>query len=389
MAELALFPVLGINNVAREDVLSRGENGRFVRDAFNVDIHADGRVSLRRGFARRFALPLRDVWQSPLHGDVFAVCRRSLVRVDKVSGSLQVLLDGVERAGFVLLNNKVGICCDRGWFVYDGSDCVPLGIDTPPAPVLAEKSGGSLPAGTYGVAVSWLRGGLESGLGAGAFIAVGESGGFSVALPVCWDSSVTGARVYMTDCNGGVFRKVGDFAVDAVFDVFRLPELGRNAENAGMQAMPSGVFACLWRGRLVTAQKNVLRFSRPLAFHWHDVRDYIQLPQRISFVVAVEGGLWVGQQTGVVFLAGGDADGFQLVQTGASRPVYGSACLLPADLAGEAGSGMPCALWLAQNGFVLGTASGQIVEKHAGILDIGAERGRAVVFGREAVVLTE
>ena len=78
-----------------------------------------------------------------------------------------------------------------------------------------------------------------------------------------------------------------------------------------------------------------------------------------------------------------------MVQTGASRPVYGSACLLPADLAGEAGSGMPCALWLAQNGFVLGTASGQIVEKHAGILDIGAERGRAVVFGREAVVLTE
>ncbi|ENV1838261.1 hypothetical protein ACGLUW_001392 [Neisseria gonorrhoeae] len=49
MAEVGITPVAGMNNVARDDDMVRGPDapGRFVRDAVNVDIHADGAFSMR------------------------------------------------------------------------------------------------------------------------------------------------------------------------------------------------------------------------------------------------------------------------------------------------------------------------------------------------------
>ena len=74
MANVSLMPILGMNTVARDDNLQRGGDtpALFVRDAVNVDIHSDGRFSMRHGVRKVSDLALRNMWQSPLHGDVFA-----------------------------------------------------------------------------------------------------------------------------------------------------------------------------------------------------------------------------------------------------------------------------------------------------------------------------
>ncbi|WP_032137126.1 hypothetical protein [Kingella negevensis] len=384
MSELALLPVLGMNVVSRVDNLRR-EGGWFVRDVNNVDVLSDGRLSLRQGFEKMVDLPVRDVWQSPLHGDVFAVLGKAWGVLDVASGDFRALLDdvGSDSVCCVVLNNRVVLSCGRGVFVYDGVRVLPLGLDTPPA-LLVLPASGSLSAGSYGLAVAWLRDELEGGLSELASVDVVD-GGLSFSLPLCLDKSVTGARVYMTSCNGGELLKLGDYALDCgVVSVVSMPVLGRAAVNGFMLPMPSGLFLQVWRGRLVVARKNVLYFSQSLAFHWHDARfDFVQLPQRVSFVVAVEGGLWVGQSTGVVFLSGSDLAGMQFVWSGAKSPVAGSGVLLPAEVVPDVSGGLPVAAWLAENGWVLGTAQGQLIERQAGVMaGVSGMSGQSVCVNR-------
>ena len=72
--KLPLAPLAGIDNASpRDDALVTGGDERrvFLRDARNVTI-AQGRASMRPGVRQVSAAPLRGLWQSPLHGDVFA-----------------------------------------------------------------------------------------------------------------------------------------------------------------------------------------------------------------------------------------------------------------------------------------------------------------------------
>lgn len=391
MSELKLLPILGMNNVARADNLKR-ENGYFVQAAHNVDIHADGRISLRQGWRKLFDETLRDVWQSPLHGDVFTVSDNAWGILDTVSGSLKILLHDVGSASVYhcLLNNRVLVSCERGLFVYDGTQATPLCIDAPAAPLLLPENG-SLPNGTYAVAVSWLRGDLESGLSPTSHIDV-SNGGLQIALPFVFDNTLTAARVYMTQANGGELQKLGDFALDTgTIRIVSQPNLTRAAENRFMQPMPSGKWVQMWRGRLITVRANVIYFSQALAYHWHDPRfDFVQLPQRITFVIAVENGLWVGQVSGVVFLSGNDMNNMQIVYTAAKKPITNSAITLQSNELGEISGGLPCAAWLAENGFVIGTATGQLIERHAGILqNIKANHAQTTIANRRIFTATQ
>jgi hypothetical protein len=77
-----------------------------------------------------------------------------------------------------------------------------------------------------------------------------------------------------------------------------------SARFKGLSPMRSGRYLKYWQGRLITADKNILRFSEPMAYHLHDESlAFVVMPQRITFM-PVDGGIWVGQVTHVVFLTG-------------------------------------------------------------------------------------
>ena len=71
-------------------------------------------------------------------------------------------------------------------------------------------------------------------------------------------------------------------------------------------------------------------------------------------------------------------------------PVPGSALLIPAEVAGDAAQGgRHVAAWLSANGFVLGTASGEVVETGAGKLGgISGTWGQTVQAGDRLHTLT-
>ena len=390
--EISLLPMAGINNVAEDAALQRvGDAPKlYVRDAVNVDITESGLPQLRSGVRPVTAAAYRNLWQSPLHGDVFGTLGDQWVRIDPASWTHEALATiGEGDVSHEVLNNRVVVSGPAGLFVFDGGSAQRLTFDSAAPPMVAALGGGSLAAGTYGAAVAWLRGDLESQTSEATFVEVGESGLLRVAFPLCMDPSVTGVRLYLSRQDGGELARAGDYPANAApVDVPLLPELGRPAQFRNLSPMPAGAFLRYWRGRLLTARLNVLRWSEAMGYHLHDERHgFLQMPQRITFIEPVEGGIWIGQVDHVAFLEGTTPEGFSVRRLASRAPVPRTSIRLSAEVVGTAAEGgREVAVWLAENGYVLGTASGTLIEVQAGTLKgLTSLYGSSVLAGRRII----
>ena len=388
MKSTPIAPLAGIDNFsARDDALQVGGNEPrvYLRDAVNVVIN-NARASMRPGLRLVTSTPYADLWQSPLHGDTFARLGTQWVKVNTADWSHEVLAEVVEGAlSHLVLNGTVLVAGPAGIFQYNGSAAKPFTIDAPPGPIVTASTG-SLEAGDYGVAVAWLRGALESPLSPMTTHKSAAAGGLQVLLPMALDPTITGVRMYLTRHNGGELLRGEDYPVSATMvNLPTLPKLGAPAQFRHMEPMPTGQYLGQWRGRLVVAQGRTLRFSEAMAYHVHDPRHgFVQMPQRITFVAPVDGGLWVGQVDHVVFLRGAAPQELAFERKTSRAPVPGSTVALASDEAGEAsGGGRAVVAWLSSVGFAMGTPDGAIIEPQAQRLrSIGATAGSTVVQHR-------
>lgn len=386
--------LMGMNNAAEEHALEvGGQSPRlYLRDAVNVDFSDTGRIQMRPGIARQVETPFRYLWQSPLHKDCFAQIGASWVLVNLADWSHQILCDIGEGEIFhTLLNNLVCVSGDNGIFVYNGAIAQKLTIDTPAAVRLAQSSSGSMNPGSYACAISWLRNGLESAVSELAKVELQTKGGINIHLPLCLDESITHVRLYLSDENGGELRQAEDYPIDQLsISLSRLPELGRAAQFQHLSPMPSGNFLKVWRGRLLVVRRNVLHFSEAMAYHLTDERyNFIQFPQRITFIEPVDGGVWIGQVTHVLFLRGADIREMVIENKASAAPISGSSTLVPSEDMGEASQGgLACAVWLAENGYVIGLPGGALAEPHAGVIqNLTAKRGQSVRFDQKLMAM--
>ena len=385
MKSFSLYPLAGIDQISNDEALQgRGKAPYlYVRDAVNVNITPTGQAAIRNGARLATAQPYASLWQSPLHGDTFARLGDKWVKVNTADWSHEVLaVVGDGPLSHLVLNGKVLVAAPGGLFEFDGRAANRLVLDVPPGPMLA-VSAGALVGGQYGLAVAWLRGKTEGPLSPMVTITVPQDGQIDAILPMAFDPTVTGVRLYSTRPDGGELLRLGDYpGTSTVVSLPTLPTLGAPAPFPNMEAMPTGRYLGQWRGRLVVAIGSVLRFSQAMAYHVHDVRhDFVQMPQRITFVAPVDGGLWVGQVDHVAFLRGSAPDELVLERKTGRAPVPGSLVELHSDDAGEAaGGGRAAVAWLSSVGFVLGTPDGGIIEPQSKRLrGISAASGSTVV----------
>ena len=385
-----LTPLRGMDNVSDDESMSSFGKTPFVklRDAVNVNITSAGRMELRDTGAVVTETPYKNLWCSPLHGDTFGTLNGELVKIDTSNWShvaLNIELKG--SVNYLVVNNFIIISDALALYKYDGAGVIKLTIGTPPPP-MARLSTGALLDGTYTVAIAWSKDGRESGLSSS--LSLNVEGGIELILPYNYSEDADQVVIYMTERNGSELLKVGAVTVNtATFNISSDKDLTRAAQFQNLSPMRTGKFLKLWRGRLLTADKNLLHFSQALNFHLCDERyDYIALPQRVTFVEPVESGIWVGQSNSVVFLSGSDVRDLRLVQTGAKAPVPGTALRVNSDLLGEASAGLESVLWLAENGYCVGTPSGNLVEAHANTLKgITAKGGQSVRFDDRIVTV--
>ncbi|MCU4393395.1 hypothetical protein [Acinetobacter parvus] len=410
MAGIKLFPISGMNNVSTDDALQRGGDASrlFVRDALNVDISDTGRIALRKGASQVSELNFKNIWQSSLHKDVFATLGHDVVLVSPLDWSYIILGENIvaQYASYQVINNLVYICTDIDLFVFDGVALTSLNVPVPyfsNAPILSD--GGQLPHGNYVIAMSCLKNGKESGLSESRLIkidndlkqsnpdfAINSLKKIQINILELKLLDIDAVRVYITTTNGSVLRHYDDFSINdmgSTIDILSVDKLGIEAQFENYSPMPIGKYFDYWNGRLITADKNVIYFSEPMAYHLHDEKyGFVMLPQRITFLVPVEGGIWVGQVDHVVFLSGRQPNEMTFIRKTAHPPVPFSAISVDGDLVGSdiSQGGAKSALWLAENGYVIGTATGQIIELHAGTLHgITAKSGRSVSLARRII----
>lgn len=405
MAALKLFPIAGMNNVVADDGLQKGGDApkTYVRDAVNIDITDTGRVKLRQGSKQVSHLKFQNIWQSSLHRDVFATLDGQFVKLNPQTWQYEVLADfGSTQLNYEVINNLVYIATGVGLWTYNGNTLQPLTIDTPAMPMITiQNYGGSLKSGTYSVAISWLRGEQESSLSQIASDRIESTSNsnfddqsfvsIQVNLPYCLDQSITHVRIYVTDRNGGELLHHSDHPISTSSITLSSLDLGMAARFKGLSPMPTGRYMKYWQGRLLTVDKNVLRFSEPMAYHLHDERfGFVVMPQRITFILPVDGGIWVGQVTHVVFLTGTNPSEMTFQAKTSHAPIADSAIEIDNNDIGSdiSQGGNTTALWLAENGYVIGTASGQVIELQAGILQgLVAKSGRSVRLGRRVTTI--
>jgi hypothetical protein len=383
MAIQSFMPCKGMDNVSEDAALVQGgkEPYVFVRDAVNVNVTPAGKIEMVASGGKVTDSPYKGMWQSPLHKDVFAVFDGHWVKVSVRDWSHEQLAAiGHGDVSHAVLNNLVVVAGKHGLYTYDGRIAQPLTIQTPPSPI--PDSAIADHTKTRSVAISWLRGSMESSLS--DYVVMGVSA--TMALPMVFDPTVTGVNIYSTSVGGTDMQLAGTVSRDTTsFLIESNHKLGMAAQFAHLSPMPTGKYLCYWRGRLITATANVIRFSEPLAYHLHDERHgFIQTSQRITFIQPVDNGLWVGQVDHVIFIQGTQPDDMEVSIKSAQAPIPDSAIQIASNDVGDVSEGGNLVtVWLASNGYVAGNSAGQIVEYQARrISNISAQTSTTVRLGR-------
>ena len=387
MATTQILPCGGINNVSIDSALQT-QDITYVQDAVNVDVLPSGDILLRNSGSRVTETPYSFIWQSPLHGDVFGLHGADWVKINTVDWTHEILAGGIGTAPLYhsVINNKVIVATSSYIYVYDGSSAQRLSIDTPPMPFVTVVDG-SLPAGNYQVAIAYMRGGIESALSELSFSTLGETGGLLITLPLPLDNTITAVRLYLSHSEGIDLQLVETLPIDThAYEITVLPKLGRVSPFKHLSIMPSGKYLSVWQGRLWQASANIIRFSQALAYHLHDERhDFIQMPQAITFLEPVDGGIWVGQRDHVAFLQGTNPSEFVLIRKTHQAPIEGSAVRMAIETS-EQINGAQMVVWLSSVGYVAGMPDGSVTPYQSSRLkDITAKHGNSVRFNKRII----
>lgn len=203
MKTLPLGPFLGVNNKLPPFALHVDKVGDFLSGGVNIDIDDDHRIRRRIG-------PTRLVEMSGAHSLFNGYLVRDAVlyavTLPTYSETLFKVLTSDARLSWVKLGDDLyysnGVDSGR---ITDGA-YFPLGLPTPTAPTAATVAG-SLPVGTYQVAVSYRNAttGEEGGVSAKAYVEITTPAGIRVTLPAA-ATGATHVEVYLSDTNGSVVK---------------------------------------------------------------------------------------------------------------------------------------------------------------------------------------
>ena len=359
------LPKAGIDQLSNETSLKKGA----WRTAENVDIDRSGQVGVRQGYTKV-------VNNTDMHSVQFAYQRSWLLacigptlgRVSTTDNSVTSLIDTgsnssvsiTEYNGNLYAVNQGGLF----WSPANETSMYRCGSLAPTPPTVEAVSTGGLVAGKYIVAISTVDArGEESPLTTYQYVELTTDGGIQLTgLPL-----VSGGHVYIyvTPTNGDVLYLYATPPATFSSHLISGTPNGTTASTEFLTPFAGGEFVRWHNGRLYVASGDTLYYSD--AFRPHLTRldhNFVQFSGTISFVEAVQGGIYVGDDRGVWFLDGGDPTKFVLKRTSGCLAVRGSSAIVPSEHFDPkvVQTNLPVAVWLSTSGYAVGTASGEVIE---------------------------
>lgn len=366
---------LGLDNVSADHSMPEGA----LRTASGVLLDKAGTVKTAPGWRLGDGVDgLTALYER--EGQVFAVVNDE---VGTLSGASFASLGVCGRnARLVEFGAQLLAVSNDGVFVV-GDQVQPIAEPVPAFSVEAVASGG-LTAGRYGVAVAALRDGQEFGLSALRFVDVVEGGGLSVSV-----AGAGMARIYRTAANGNQLYRASDAPAGLSDYMVGNGNLGAMPSSQNLSPMPGGTHAAIFAGWLLVARGRALYYSQPMRPALTDPRfDYVLMPDRITMVCAVDGGVFVGTTKEMVFLSGLAPGEWVQRKLAALPPPDGCYANAEGGLFGEAPD-VPLAVWLSEAGFVLGMPDGSTQSPQRARLKINTRsKGSLAVVNRRLYALT-
>lgn len=226
------------------------------------------------------------------------------------------------------------------------------GLALPAAPYAAASSG-SLPAGKYQIAVTYLRSdGQESGAaragtieltGAATVWATGVSNTGGIALsniPVSSDPTVTIKVIYMTSAGGKTLYRAGVVAnATTTFSIMAPLRLVSPLLTQFLSAPPAGEFIGYFNGWMLVAKGDRLYPSEPYAPELFDFRKSIPFTDRITMVAPVKDGVWIGTDSQVIWIAGESPEKWDFKVAAEYGVIRGTVTFNDSELIGDGSAG--------------------------------------------------
>ena len=339
MSTLPLGPwKTGIENTSDRTALLK----TALMEAVNVDINTDGIIQTRAGITF-LSSGVKNLFHYA--GVDYGVVDGVVSRLSPTGASALFGPVFGQVAWCVLNDEPVFSTLDGIWRITP-TQVKPIGVDTPGALTITSKG-----EDRYGVAATYLNADGEEGGLSGVYFVVGDP--VLIPPPLQGNAKV---QLYTTRPGGETLyaRRGSDY--------------GPPAETQGLSRLPGGSALRYWRGRLLVARGRTLYFSEPMRYGLtKTVGGFIQLDSKITFLEAVESGIYVGLARGVVaFLAGNSPDQWEFrIASLLPAQAGSSACLPTAQMDKNLQLADWVAVWLTPKGFALGSTDGRVVYPQA------------------------
>lgn len=297
---------LGLRNTVSEESLDPAD----LVKAVNVDVTDAKKLRRRAGYgAPVFGLSAHSLWSD---GNVALFVSGSNLYSLNPDYSTLIVRSGLtpgRRMYYAPMADRVYFSNGAEKGVASPAGVRTWGLSHPVAQPTATAIGGTLPAGTYQFAVTFLRDdGQESGTGRAGTVVLNEAGGIRFDLiPVSSDPSVIAKRLYVSPMNGDLLYE--QMVLEAAQETATLISARSGTLTLATQflsAPPAGQHLASFAGRILLVVGSRLYASEPYAPELFDHRRVYSFGGQITLVAPVEDGVYLGTEGQIVWLPGKD-----------------------------------------------------------------------------------
>jgi len=332
--------------------------------ATNVDIDDSLEISLRPGFS---APVVSGDIRSLFVGTGMCLASRNgtdLIRVfpDFTFDTLRTDLIPLRDISYTVLGNYVGWSNGLQTGVVQAGEARTWGLATPMAQGNAASMGGTLRAGRYQYAVTFIRNdGQQSGTPRAEGFEVTEGGMALTDLPVSYDPSVFAKLVWATDTNSETLYHAG--TIPNAQTTFNLVAPVKQTVVLSTQFFgppPAGQIVRAFNGRSLVASGSVLFYSEPLAYELFDLRKNYPFAGDITLVEPMNDGVYLSTSDALFWLSGSIPEKWEFNDALSYGAILGTTDYCTADMISDGKGNGPVAVFTTTQGICVARDGGQI-----------------------------
>ncbi|MCH5583114.1 hypothetical protein [Pseudomonas syringae] len=279
---------LGINNKSSEKAVPEGA----LRDSVNYDPSADGVLRLRAGYTSAMGgAAIRGCLSVGTH--ILVADGSSLVDFNTENGTAAVLkqIAGTGRFAGAVLNDELFFCTENECLRYKGGVLRSWGVPTVTAQPVPTIGQGSLQAGTYQCAATFIDASGDEG-GTSEALTITVPANSALNFPAITPPAGGAVRLYVSSVNGGTlylqYQGTDPYACSSVNDA------SARLETQFLRAPTQGQLIAAHNGVLLIADGALLHMTLPLRPHLRSaIKGWFQFPAPIDMVASGDGGLFV------------------------------------------------------------------------------------------------